>query len=224
MSNRVPRRIGLLLFFALVAAQAGCDVVTFEHPLVKPSEAKLHRELYGSYHWADEHTTHFMHVGSAGKEFPTGFMRAVFISLPKEWSEPISTSDEVVFFAEKVGDYYVLQMPASALRTEKKKDTKTDWHKEWEAAKTGGYLAHIRIKKTDDGLELAPIDPKFIEQQITEKKLPGTIEPLKSKAFIANDQKKLTVSASTEELQKFFQAHINEKLFGEKPQKWTLVK
>lgn len=229
MREQATKTAGLLFLVMVLANSVGCGALTFQNPLVKPSEAKLHRELYGSYRGTDEQGTHFVHVGSAGKEFPTGVMRAVFISLPNDWWEPIKTDEEVMFCVEKVGEYYVAQMPAGALKKEEEKGEKINWHKEWEAAKTRGYLVGLRIKKTDDGLELTPIDPGFIEAQLTAKKLPGTVEPKKTKVKFLNqehevDVRDLKVSASTEELQKFFKEHIDGKLFGGMTQKWKQVK
>jgi hypothetical protein len=164
---------------------------------------------------------------SSQRPSPTGMMRVVTIALSDQWWEP-PKSDEMILFVEKIGESYVAQLPSNAPEI-MDEQTKKNWHKSWEEAKTIGYLAHARIKKTDDGLEFAFLDPKFIEKQIAEKKLPGTVEektaPVTVLGHTTNvDSKKIMVSASTEELCKFFTQHIDAKLFGEKTVKWTRVK
>jgi hypothetical protein len=224
----MSRRVALLFFLSLIATSAGCNLVTFEHPLVKPTEAKLLRDLYGSYRGEDEHQTYFLHVGSAGKDFPTGMMRVISVSLPKEWWQPIEQKQEIICCAEKIGDAYIVQLPANVLDKIDEKD-EVNWHKAWEEAKTSGFIAHVRIKQTGDGLEFAFLDSEFIEQQISEKKLPGSVESKNSKVTILGvdseyETKQIKVSATTEALRKFFTQHIDGKLFSEEATKWTRVK
>lgn len=226
----MPRRVALLLFLCLIATSSGCNLVAFQNPLIKPTEAKLHRELYGTYRTEDEHQIQFLHVGSAGKDFPTGMMRVIGVSLPKEWWQPIEQKNEIICCAEKIGDAYIIQVPVNVLdQIDDKKEV--NWHKAWEEAKTSGYTAHLRIKQTTDGLEFAVLDTDFIAQQITEKKLPGSVETKKSKITILGvdsdyETKEIKVTATTEELRKFFTQHIDGKLFSETETmvKWTRIK
>lgn len=203
----------------------GCTIPTFEHPLVSPSEAKAHTELYGSYQRIDEDksTILYSHVGYAGEGFPPGFVRIIDVQMHKDPAQAPLRSEIICFLAQVEG-HYVLHMPINEVDKLANK-SQTNWSGPWDKSKVKGYIL-ARITKQDDDLLFGMLHSDFVEEQIKAKTLSGEVreKTIMQQEVATEVQKTITVTAKPDELQTFFAKNIKGKLFDQAGPKFSRLK
>lgn len=115
--TQVPRWLAGV-WLAVLGMTFGCSIPISQHPTVQPSEAKVFPELYGAYRVEPRksktpQTPIYFHVGGAGNKFPPGFLRGIQVGSRNSQLEVLQFGA----FAEKIGDYYVLNVPLPDDRT-----------------------------------------------------------------------------------------------------------
>jgi len=200
--------LGVLCLLVL----SGCSTVVFEHPLVDPAMAKPCAKLYGDYRFQDEHdkTVAFIHVGAAGDEFPSGFLRIVIVGRPSD-SEPKLDYIVLTGFATQVDEYVMLQLPYARLFPDDS-ESLANWHGNWNARAVKSYQI-LRLSVRADQIRVATIDGDNAPKTVRDGHLKGAIVSKNRKSSfdfglfqipITIRDKWTRVTASSKELRTFF--------------------
>lgn len=213
-------RCGLGSMAVLVLLSIGCSIPTSKHPLVNPSEATSYPELYGAYRKVppsgQEREPYLYHVGEAGEGYPPGFVRIISVG----WEEAGLGARNMFTFVEKMGDAYILHLPAkSGDEGEARKATFwKPWNESWQPAKDGWdgkasdayFLLCISIR--GEKLYMETMDSEFLVTEIEAGRLTGKVTwPEEEKK---NPQPtSVHITAETPELRAFFERHAAGGLF-----------
>jgi len=193
----------------LLCGAVGCAIPVSKHPLVDPAEAKSFPELHGAYRFenpqasADE-PPGYLHVGGAGEEFPSGFLRIVFVGQ----AESELKLQKLIGFVEKIGENYILHLPETD-RDEDSEDPEDPWQEGWDAGRVKFY--HLgRISVEEGKLYLTSLNSDFLVTEIEAGRLGGEVTRME-------DQDKRPTSihiiAETPQLRTFFEQHAGGELF-----------
>ncbi len=205
---------GFLIIALLFLLCSGCTVPTTKNPLVDPSDAKAFPEFHGVYRTENKESSkvHYAHIGSAGDQYPEGFLKFLFVVHPSDSKSALQTGIHIGF-VEKIGKEYLLHLPVSENNL-LDSQTKT-WGQKWDASKVESYLI-VKLSLSPETLRMTLLDEEFIEEMIKTKKLAGQITPEKTEKQNGKNvtiPKSITITAGTEELRQFFKQQLNGKLF-----------
>lgn len=202
-----------LLFASLLAAGSGCNVTTSQHPLVAPAEAKRLPALYGHFRHAEDadNVVRFEHIGPAGEGFPAGMLRILIVQSSRNGEQPLEYFS-TVGFVQPVGKYHVLHLPHP------KKldlDSRDMFGQKWDPDLVAGYHLERLLIRADD-VEVASLNPEFLAEQIASGRLAGVVRQGETRRGDVTEigPTSVTITAETAELRKFFERHIEGKLFS----------
>ena len=242
----------------LLVTITGCldiEFLTFAHPSVAPEDAEVQTELFGSYIVTDPPKSQvriekrldllvkedssppsphlrILHVGRAGEGFPAGFLRFVDVSNDRKGKLGVSDSGEP-YFASKVGDCYILNMPVEKPAEGEEEDLLLDDEvvtarvTEWKPENYEGYFL-IFLKPTKTGFSCHILDEDFIKAEIAAGRLSGKFMTRQQKEEYEQKRKAakragkkfddertpFLVTAKPPELQAFFDKNV-EKIAGD---------
>lgn len=200
-----------------VVCMSGCAVL--EHPLVAPDECKACPELHGSFkitsHAEEKVEIGILRVGSAGENFPYGFLKCVLVKQPNTAREHEDSA--FIAFAEPVGDSYVIHIPLphgfkmqpggpDELVPGKQLEVLGD---KWDEEKISGYLV-LRLTKTESGHSLSHLDPGFLQKQIKARNLSGRKGRAGDPKYVGE---MMRVTSDTAEIRKLFSSRSMDELF-----------
>ena len=119
----------LIVFSGCLDLDLDFDFVNFANPTVAPEEARVHRELFGTYIFEDPNDSEqdvglnfgrfedskkpkssILHIGRAAEGFPRGFLRLASVEIDHRGKMSVDDSDEPGFVS-KIGNFYVLNLP-----------------------------------------------------------------------------------------------------------------
>ena len=194
----------------------------FTHPTVKPEKAVLHSELIGSYRVLSDddvsNANSFVHIGRAGKKFPSGFLRTIFVDV--SYKERLQLDDSNYVFVHQIGEHYVLHYPVLKRVDEDgndqfelgddRLDTITPV-KGWKSSDYAGYVL-LMLKPVEGGFDIAMMNTDFLKAEISAGRLKGQTSN-KSTTAEANSFG-LVVKENGEELIEFIENNL-DKLYGE---------
>ena len=207
--TRITLTLTLLSLMSL-----GCNDAKFVNPIVRPESAPVCDELFGAYKHVEpgRSTVSYLHIGSAGDQFPRGFMRVAMVNHRPDKKRELG-SLTMVAFAQPVGDYFVGNLP---MPDEKNMDSQLHvLENRWDQDKVGGYYFFL-LRKTQDGLELRYLNSAEIDKRIESGTLAGTLglgmddpedEP-------TEEEPQTTVTATTQELKELFSEESLDELFA----------
>lgn len=207
-----------------ILAFSGCTIPTLTNPLITPSDAKAFPKLHGVYRTTDcpDNTIHYAHVGSAGDDYPHGFLRILSVGQPKD-SKTALDSAGYIAFVEQIAQYHLLHIPLP--RTLKLQEQHAIWNQKWDANDVGGYIV-VRLRVSPDGVEMSDLNDDFIAEQIAGKNINGRVnqEVIERDGVTEVGKKTITITAESRELREFFTRHIDGKLFNKPYCKFNRVK
>lgn len=207
--TRITLTLTLLAIFSL-----GCNDPKFVNPIVQPESAPVCDQVFGAYKHTQpgRSSISFLHIGSAGENFPAGFMRVVMVSHRPDKKRELNTAT-IVAFAQPVGDYFVgnLPMPDDKNITEQLSVLGNRWDQD----KVDGYYFFM-LRKTEEGLDLRYVNGSEIENRIEDGTLAGTIGHGLGNPEEAppEEEPHATVTASSQELKELFTEELLDELFA----------
>lgn len=165
-------RTNLLLFSVLFLA--GCTA-TVENPLVPIEKATRFAELNGTYklHNAFVWKVSWLHIGFAGKEYPKGFHRLVWVA-PGDYNNNELRLFEGHGFFEKINGEYFLHIPLATPAGEQQVGEHKQFPNGWDANKIDRYNLY-KFTKSKEGFDIYPLNTHHAITQIESKKLTGEI-------------------------------------------------
>jgi hypothetical protein len=166
--------ISRMVLLPLLLIFAGCSIPLFEHPLESPSTATVPAQLFGVYKQVrgPDTVVQYVHIGPAGDDVPAGVFRFVIISQPSDATTSLTTSRGYAI-ATRLGDYFVVQIPASSA-TSLSDGAGFDRDK-WDESAILGYVL-IRVKIKANRIEMSPIDYAFVATAIENGSLSGSVK------------------------------------------------
>lgn len=204
----------LFLMLALgVFLLTGCSYPTVENPLVSPEECEPCPELHGTFKCENPDTGEamFMHIGTAGEQFPAGFLKIVTVQHAADSKRPLGVS-QFVAFAEPVSDSHIIHVPLPANTQFEQQLDKLD--NQWDKSKIDDY-AISRLTQTKTGIAFFILDEDFITSQVEAKKLTGRIEREvdETQAPPRIGKRTTVVTAKTDELREYFETTPLDRIF-----------
>jgi len=213
------------IFSLLVIAAffAGCTYPVVENPLVQPGECKPSPELHGVYKTVktEEKGRAFLHIGTAGEDFPPGFLKFIVVQHPDETNQRIDASSFVAF-AEPISESYLVHIPMpSECVLDRQLEMIGD---KWDIEKIDEYIL-FRLSRTETGLAVSLLDNEFISEQIENKKLLGQInqDVDNSSSPPKIGKRTIRITASARELRRFFEETPLDKIFEEAAIEFQMV-
>lgn len=214
------RAIAALLFLSLAS---GCTYPIFEQPLVAPDECEGHPELHGVLKVVDHDDDEpaYLHVGSAGDKFPSGFLKFISVHFPGE--ENALESQEFVGFVEQIRGDYILHIPMPDNCTIEQQLEELGY--EWNADRVT-YYSLLRLTKTDAGYSVAVLDAKLIVSQIKGGKLEGRAEENVRRPGDTSlvGFRAVRVTTRSAELKEFFESTPLDEIFEDGVLEFKVVK
>ena len=243
---KLPFRLIVSLVALMSVLSCGCldcedlnfdlDFPSFASPTVEPEKAKTQKALYGSYalQFEDSSGTMMCHVGKAGNGFPAGFLRTALVCISADGTMDVDDSGEF-FFATKIDDFYVLNIPNPKETDEEiDEDFDDDLYSieeplekvvEWKPENYEGYTLYI-LKPTQRGFSLYSWDEQKLKAEIKAGRLSGDYmtkeernEYRKKEKLAKKEGKELedtwrsfTIKASPRELRAFIEKHLEDVL------------
>ena len=248
---KLPFRLIASLFALMLVCSCGCldlDFVTFVNPTVEPEKAKTQRALYGSYIVSEpsapkevdddllipevevSSATIVCHIGKAGDGFPDGFLQMARVEIGTDGTMNVDDSEDF-FFATKIDDFYVLNIP-NPKETDEDFDLIDDLDSieepsekvvEWKPENYEGYTLYV-LKPTQEGFNLYSLDEQKLKAEIKAGRLPGDYtteeekdEYKKKKRLAKKEGKELedtrrpfTIKANPRELRAFFEKRLED--------------
>lgn len=191
-------RLSSFILLAMFPVIWGCSYPAFENPIVDPDEAKEYKELFGVYRIEDARSKRvdWYFIGDANEKLPDGFHKIVHVAESAEGAE--LDSNEFVGFFEKVGDYYVFQIPVLG-------DTKVDVQADlleggFDKESVNGYVI-VGFLKTDSGISVGLLNEDFVVSEVEAGNISGRVDTKIDE--VSNKHKSVRVTATTEELQAY---------------------
>lgn len=190
-----------------------------ETPLVNPDKAIRFPELNGTFKSSEPgEMSSWLHVGSAGKEFPAGFHKLVWVVEPE--GEPIPL---VLYgFFEKIEDSYFLHIPRSKPSGESKKQERfqplhfQQFPDGWDTGNVDKYLL-VRFSGSNEAIVVEFLDADYIISQIESKSLKGEIETDKTDPENETwNTKTAIITAKPAVMRDYLQSDSSGKLYGKK--------
>ena len=244
----LPFRLIVSLVALMSVLFCGCvdledlDFPSFANPTVEPEKAKTQKALYGSYNLVAEGSsgTIMCHVGKAGDGFPAGFLRTALVFIDADGTMDVDDSGEF-FFATKIDDFYVLNIPNPKETDEEiDEDFDDDLYSiddlysmeeplekvvEWKPENYEGYTLYV-LKPTQEGFNLYSWDEQKLKAEIKAGRLSGDYmtkeeknEYRKKEKLAKKEGKELedtwrsfTIKASPRELRAFVEKHLEDVL------------
>jgi hypothetical protein len=168
----------------LVLVSAGCAIPTSKHPLVDPGEAVSYPELYGAYRFetpeGEDRKLRLLHIGDAGDNYPPGFMQVLFV----RFEDSVLTSYNMITFAEKVGDAYIIHLPDEENSDSQSseptwwkpwKESWGPWKDGWDRDRADDYLL-CRLSFRKGNLYWDMMDSDFLVSEIEADRLTGEVD------------------------------------------------
>lgn len=208
--SQVPRWLAGV-WLAILCMACGCSIPFSQHPTVQPEEAKAYPKLYGAYRFEprDDKARQghvFFHLGGAGDKFPPGFLRGIQVSLRNSELEML----QFVAFAEKIGDYYIFNVPLSEESLDSPRengDSIFPLRQEWDPENAKNYLL-FRGSWDDGEFRLVAWNGPFIAEEIEAERLKGTVKTREEEG--ETRLIRVSVTAETAELRSFIERHIED--------------
>ena len=245
---KLPFRLIASLVALMLVCSSGCsdfdfdfDFPAFTNPTVEPEEAKTQKALYGSYIVSENvrpkdpdpfsSSTTMFHVGKAEDGFPDGFLRMACVYIGFDGKMEVDDSGNL-FFATKIDDFYVLNMPTL-------KETDEDFDEflnedfdeveepqekvlEWDPENYEGYMLLV-LKPTQEGFAMYLFDTDRLKAEVEAGRLSGDYmteeekdEYKKQKRLAKKAGKKIedtwrpfTINASPRELRAFIEERLD---------------
>lgn len=203
-------RLSTLVLISVLAL-SGCNVPTFTNPIIDPLKAERCLELYGTYQAVhpDSGEIVWLHVGACDEKLPPGFHK--FVSIVHRGSATELTVNAMIGFFDKVGDSYLCQIPIPEILEGNQATAVTE---NWGKSKNTKYFV-CRFLKQESGFRLDHLSDEKLEAVIRENKLAGRIDQKIDRSAEPPNvgPKKIVVTATTEELGRFFSTADLEELF-----------
>jgi len=215
-------KLGVVFLGYWVLICSGCALDTLKHPLVDPAEAKPMPELYGVYRTTEfkEGFLNYVHVATAGGDYPPGFLRGVLVGQPRDPKTPVTVRG-FVGFIEPLGRYHILHCPfpqEGVLEDQPKISSPPNWKRQ----DVTGYMA-IRLEIGKESVEASGLNREFIVNQIRSGKLAGEVHmgehPKTGEPRVSN----VSITAKQKELRAFFEKHMDAGLFQETSQTYRRI-
>lgn len=204
-------RLSLAIAFTLPLL-TGCTYPVIDNPLVLPGKCETLPELHGVFKIQnpDVKKNSYLHIGSAGEEFPAGFLQIVMVQQPDD-TRPLGATSFVAF-AEPVADSYIIQIPLPEDCSLEQQLDKLE--KKWDVEKVASYT-YLRMTRTKTGFSVFLLDENFLASQIKANQLAGRIDQNVNKTTDPPTVGKRTirVTAGTSELRQYFGSTPLDKLF-----------
>ena len=234
------------------------DFAAFANPTVEPEKAKTQMALYGSYFVSEvpeskkiddslfKLANTMFHVGKAGDGFPDGFLRVASVVIKADGEMHVDDFEEF-FFATKIGDSYVLNIPApketdneiaedldQVLNELDSDEEPREKVVQWKPENYEGYMLVV-LKPTQVGFALHYINADRLKAEMKAGRLSGDYmtkeekDEYKKKEKLAKKEGKkiedtwrpLMVTASPRELRVFFEKRLDNAI---EPQPFMLFK
>jgi hypothetical protein len=190
---------------------AGCGPTSqIRDPLVDPSQATDARTLTGVYALRQKDgTIHYLHVGSATKEYPANFLKLLWVS---DDSPEGLNAIAWPAYACMINQTYIIHIPLPEELNHLRLDASGGfWPKPWERTKVTGY-ALLQVRETDMGLSIAGINEEFWASAIESGELQGIV----TSYDLPKNRRSVDVTSGRSELRQFIEAHF-DKAFEKHP-------
>ncbi|MCA9105268.1 MAG: hypothetical protein KDA83_07575 [Planctomycetales bacterium] len=183
----------------------GCCYPEFEHPIIKPSEAPRYEELFGLHREVEPQNgvTTWLHIGGFDGDVPKGIHRFVWVSdsSPDRATSRLDVAD-LPGFIFKVDQTYIIQCPSMPNEPSPRLSIE---QLDFDHVKTFWIF---RLQKVGEDLRWDCLDPNAIKDLIEQGALKGEVEFEEREAtegeVAVSRVKRITVTASSDELQRFF--------------------
>ena len=160
---------------------AGCGLPTVEHPLINPDSAERVPDFHGVYQSKNPKTgeSSWLHIGVAGKLYPKGFHKFIWIGPGVKsnglWAESKElTPVELYGYFEKLDDSYILHVPVLRPGEEHDQSGSKLYPGGWDPDRLRHFIL-FRFKEFEKGIVVDVLNPKYVTSQIESKSLSGTI-------------------------------------------------
>ncbi len=204
-------RLNLALAFTQLFI-SGCTYPIVENPLISPDKCEQLLELHGAFKTQNPDTKKigYLHIGSAGVDFPAGFLQIVVVQQTDD-KRPLGATSFVAF-AVPVSDSYIIHIPMPEDCNLEQQLTKLG--NRWDVEQIDHYTL-LRLTRTETGFALFLLDEEFLASQIESKQLAGRIEENVDQTTNPRTLGNRTthITANTAELRKYFNSTALDKIF-----------
>ncbi|MCM2374380.1 hypothetical protein [Aporhodopirellula aestuarii] len=199
----------------MLMASAGCDSAVLESPLVDPEKATRFPGLDGAFKCVESGTkkTSWLHIGSAGRDFPSGFHRIVWVA---EFGDFGLISVPLVGFFEKIDDHYYLHLPCPEISEELEEPQSFQQFPGGWDSESVRHFSLFRVSRSSDDIDIEFLNTSYVISQIELNSLKGTIRIDKLSPDDNMPSKFATITAKPAELREYIQSDSSGKLFERK--------
>ena len=207
------RFLPTFLVALVLIVSASCNSAVLKSPLVDPEKATRFPVLDGTFKSVEPSTkkTSWLHVGSAGREFPAGFHKIVWVS---EFGDFGLISVQLCGFLEKIEDHYFLHLPCPEISEELEEPRSFQlFPGGWDPESVRHYSL-FRLSRSNEGIDIQFLNASYVISQIESNSLKGTVRIVDPEDDMPS--KFAMITAKPAELLEYLKSDSSEKLFERK--------